>query len=122
MKGLVVSLIAAGALCATAPAAIASSPVRAQTAGVAAQQGIDLGSRSRHWRRAPHHRVVVAPRRYRYVYRQALYPRPYYGYPRRYGYRVYDPWPYSAYGWGPRPFYGYGGPWSGYMMGLGIGW
>jgi hypothetical protein len=121
MKFLIVSLIAAGALCAAAPDAAASSHDKSRWSETAAQQGAEVGSRHRHWRRAHYHRVVVAPRRYRYVYGPA-YPRPYYSY------RVHRPYYYRPYVWGPGPFVGYagyrpyGGPWSGYMMGLGYGW
>jgi hypothetical protein len=121
MKGLFVSLIAMGALCAATPGAMASSHVGAQTVGKA-PQSLEASSRHRHWRRAPHYRIVVGPRRYRYAYGPVLYPRPYYGY------RAYNP--YYAYTWGPGPFFGFGGyrshyyrgPWSGYLMGLGYGW
>ena len=112
MKALIVSLIVTGALCAAAPYATAASSGKAQTADVAAQQGADLSSRHRHWRRAHHHRVYIAPRRYRYVYGPTIYPRPYYG---------YYPYYHRRYAWGPPPF-SYGGPWSGYLMGLGYGW
>lgn len=123
MKSLIVSLIATGALCAAATSAMASSHNKLQTVDVAAQQGVDLSSRHRHWRRAHHHRAVFAPRRYRYAYGPAIYPRPYYSYRRH-------PYYYRPYAWGPAPYVGYGGyrrgfyggPWSGYMMGLGYGW
>jgi hypothetical protein len=117
MKVLIVSLLATGALFAAAPAATASSREVAPTVDTAAQQGDDLSARRRHWRRAHYHRIVVAPRRYRYAYSPVIYPRPYYAYP---AYRPY----YGSYAWGPGPFggYRYGGPWSGFMMGLGYGW
>ena len=119
MKRLLVSLIATCALCSAAPKAMASPPDKAQAADVAAQQGVDLSSRHRYWRRAHYYPVVVAPRRYRYAYGPAIYPRPYYAY------RAYDPYYYRPVAWAPFGGYGYrtyGRPWSGYMMGLGIGW
>jgi hypothetical protein len=116
MKTLIVSLIATGALCAVSSSATASSHRTSQTVDVVAQSSVDVGSRRRHWRHAAHHRIVFAPRRYRYAYGPAIYPRPY-----------YRPYYYSRYAWGPGPYGGYwprayGGPWSGYLMGLGYGW
>ena len=100
MKGLIVSLLATGALCAATPSAAASSPARSQTAVVAAHQDVDLSSRHRHWRRAHYYRGFA--------------PRPY-----RYGYS-----PVGPYAWGPGPFrgYGYRAPWSGHLLGIGYGW
>jgi len=117
MKGLIVSLLATGALCAATPSAAASSPARSQTAVVAAHQDVDLSSRHRHWRRAHYYRGF-APRPYRYGYSPVVYPRPYYGY------RTYRPYHYGPYAWGPGPFrgYGYRAPWSGHLLGIGYGW
>ena len=112
MKGLITSMIAIGALWVAVPAATASTqPPREPTLDAVAQQAFDMSSRRRHWRRAHYHRVYVGPRRYRYV--APGFYRPYYSY------RAYRPYYYGY------PHYYYGvrhHPWSGYLMGLGIGW
>jgi hypothetical protein len=113
MKGLITSMIAVGALWVAVPDATASTQLpREPTLDTAAQQASDMSSRRRHWRGAHYHRVVVGPRRYRYV-APGFYHRPYYSY------RAYNPYFYGY----PHTYYAprYR-PWSGYMLGLGIGW